>query len=239
MAQGRFAAVVEMELIYCAGGNRRFAEIARDAGFQYGAQLPDTIYFPLYFADQDWRKPDRTAYMEALARHRPHMAAVLDLERGEQLSETLSWAEEAAQYVEQVIVIPKVCGIISEIPAVIEGKQVVLGYSVPTSYGATFVPIWEFAGWPVHLLGGSPQRQIQLWRYFSAVAEVVSSDGNMILGMAVKRCQFWSGKRILGARDKRWPQLREVGPKYEVDAPYEAFRRSCVNIRQAWDELLR
>jgi hypothetical protein len=44
-----------MEIIFCAGGNRRFAEIAKNAGFLLGAQLPDTIYFPIQFADQNWK----------------------------------------------------------------------------------------------------------------------------------------------------------------------------------------
>lgn len=86
-----------MELIYCAAGNARFAQIAIDAGFLYGAQLPGTTYHPIWFADQNWKKPDRTKYMAALAEHRPHMASVLDLERADQLDEVLSWAEEAAQ----------------------------------------------------------------------------------------------------------------------------------------------
>ena len=77
-----------MELIYCAAGNRRFAEIATSHGFRYGAQLPGTVYTdvaPLYFADQDWKEPNRDKYMSALAQHRPHMATVLDWEREEQL----------------------------------------------------------------------------------------------------------------------------------------------------------
>lgn len=224
-------------LIYCAGRNIRFDTMAVEAGFEYGAQLPTKVYFPLYFADQDWKAPNRTRYMKALAKHEPTMATVLDLERKEQLSEVLDWAEEAAQYVEQVIVIPKICGIILSIPHTIGGKQVVLGYSVPTSHGATFVPIWEFTGRSVHLLGGSPQRQMQMWRYFSTNSEVVSVDGNMALKMATQRCQFWSDRKVPRAQNKYWPMLKEVGLGDIKDAPYEAFRRSCVNIMQAWREL--
>jgi hypothetical protein len=97
-------------LIYCAGGNRRFAQIAIDAGYKFGSQLPNTIYHPIYFADQDWKRPNRATYMAMLAQHRPTMATVLDWERDEQLPEVLDWAEEAAQYVAQVLIIPKVIG---------------------------------------------------------------------------------------------------------------------------------
>lgn len=86
-------------LIYCADGNRRFAEIAIRNGYMYGAQLPNTVYFDPYFVDQDWRKPNRIRYMIALAQHRPALATVLDWEREDQLPEVLDWAEEASQYV--------------------------------------------------------------------------------------------------------------------------------------------
>ena len=68
-------------LIYCGGGNSRFYDIATAAGFKYGSRLPDTIYGPLYFADQDWKQPNRDKYMAGLAEHKPYMASVLDLER--------------------------------------------------------------------------------------------------------------------------------------------------------------
>jgi hypothetical protein len=166
-----------MELIYCADGNRRFAQIAIDHGYLYGAQLPKTVYFPPFFADQCWKKPNRAAYMAALAQHRPHMASVLDLERADQLDEVLSWAEEAAQYVQCVMLIPKVFGIIPRLPRRIGGADVRLGYSVPTKFGGTELPVWEFAGWPVHLLGGSPNAQMELAHYMA----VESADGNMAM----------------------------------------------------------
>jgi len=96
------------ELIYCANGNSEFARIAIEAGYTYGAQLPGTVYHPPAFADQDWKKPNRAAYMVALAQHRPRMASVLDWERREQFVEVLQWAEEIAQWVDVVMIIPKV-----------------------------------------------------------------------------------------------------------------------------------
>ena len=73
------------KLIYCAGGNPRLAQIAVEHGFEYGARLPDSTYYPMYFADQDWKNPDREKYMKALSEHKPYMATVLDLEQHEQL----------------------------------------------------------------------------------------------------------------------------------------------------------
>ena len=211
-----------MELIYCAGGNKRFAQIAIDHGFLYGAQLPRTVYHPLHMADQDWKRPNRAAYMAALAKHRPRLATVLDLERSDQLDEVLSWAEEAAQYVQCVMLIPKVFGIIPSLPRRIGGADVRLGYSVPTKFGGTELPVWEFAGWPVHLLGGAPHAQMHLTHYLP----VVSTDGNYAMLKASKFCEFWT--------PRGWRSMGSVGVTGQRDAMYEAFRRSCENIMQAW-----
>lgn len=222
-------------LIFCGGGNRRFGQIAIDAGFLYGSQLPDTVYFPLYFADQDWRKPDRERYMAGLARHRPVMATVLDWERAEQLPEVLDWAEEAGQYVSEIVIVPKVMGGISQLPQRVGARRVVLGYSVPTRYAGTELPVWEFAGWPIHLLGGSPHRQMQIWSYLNNICEVVSVDGNMTSKMATRHCQFWVPGTAQYARNRWWPMLREAdGGSWGHDAPCEAFRRSCQNVMAAW-----
>jgi hypothetical protein len=225
-------------LVYCGAGNRRLAEIAVAAGFRYGAQLPDTIYpdvAPLWFADQDWREPKRDAYMAALAEHRPVQATVLDLEREEQLDEVLGWAKEAAQYVERVVIVPKVFGIIQRLPERIGGADVILGYSVPTKYAGTEVPAWEFGGRPVHLLGGSPHAQMRLRHYLN----VSSADGNMHQILAIRYCMFWVPGTARYASNRWWPTLREAngGDKWGdgIDAPYyEAFRRSCENIVTAW-----
>lgn len=224
-----------MKLIYCADGNKRFAQIAIDAGFLYGAQLPGTVYHSIHFADQDWRKPDREKYMGALANHQPYMATVLDWERDEQLAEVLSWAEEAAQYVKQIVIIPKIFDGIPRLPETIGNAEVILGYSVPTKYAGTPTPVWEFGNWPVHLLGGSPHRQIEMKYYLN----VVSLDGNYINKLATRNCQFWVENGLAKyARNRWWPTLQEAdGNGWGQDAPYEAFRRSCENIIKAWSKI--
>lgn len=219
-----------MELIYCGGGNRRFAEIAIAHGFLYGSRLPGTVYGPLHFADQNWRNPDRSKYMAALAVHRPHMASVLDLESCDQVGEILSWAEEAAQHVNVVMIIPKAFGVIPALPRRVGNAEVRLGYSVPTSHGGTSVPLWEFDGWPVHLLGGSPHAQMRLTHYM----HVVSADGNMTMKMATRLGAFYDPDRRTGRGF--WPTLSgyDGQPWGNGDAPYEAFRRSCEAVMRRW-----
>ena len=216
-------------LIYCADGNPAFARAAVEAGWLYGARLPAKVYEEVYFADQDWKEPNRMTYMRALERHRPAMATVLDLERPDQLSEVLSWAEEAAAHVTRaVVVIPKVPGIVADLPREVGGKPVVLGYSVPTRYGGTPCPIWEFRDWPVHLLGGSPQAQLRLAGY---LPRLVSADGNMAHQQA-HRCRFWAPRHR--DYDDRWVPLSKAGDNRREGANLECFRRSLAAIREAW-----
>lgn len=207
------------ELIYCADGNPRFAKIAIEQGFTYGAQLPNSVAFPPQFVDQNWRDPNREAYMKALVEYKPRLATVLDWERDEQLSEVLSWAEEAAGHVsEAVIIIPKVMGGIPQIPETIGGKPVRLGYSVPTSFAGTELPLWEFGQRPVHLLGGNPKRQLEISRYLNTQ----SADSNYAV--------------LIAQHGKHWTLQREI--KWQVwvdDGLYHAFRLSCINIKAAWN----
>ncbi len=217
-----------IELVYCASGNAKFARIAVEAGYRYGAKLPHTVYEAVWFADQDWKKPDRQAYMAALARHKPEVATVVDWEHPEQLPEVLSWAEEAAQHVRRVVVIPKVSGMLDAIPERIGGADVILGYSVPTSYGGTEVFVSEFGSRPVHLLGGSPHNQMRMAQYLN----VVSCDGNMAHQQA-HRCRFWSRRK--GANG-HWRQLAEVGIDTKDGANAVAFRMSCEEIKAAWSK---
>lgn len=240
---GEHRPVAVPELIFCANGNKRFAEIAIDAGFTYGAQMPGKVYFKPEFIDLDpKRPPDQWTYVSKLRRFRPRMATVHDWHDGRSFTEIMLRAEEITEYVtESVIIIPKVPGTIPEIPRTINGRRVILGFSVPTRHGRTDVDIAEFSGWPIHLLGGSPQKQMKLWRKFNRIAEVVSIDGNQHHLMATRFCQFWAPGTADYARNRFWPALREAnggelwkGGGVDADAPYEAFARSCKNIMEAW-----
>lgn len=227
------------ELIYCAAGGARFAKIAIEAGFTYGAQLPNTVYFHPEFVDQNWKNPDLEKYAGAVAQYQPRLATVLDWERLEQLSAVLDWAETIAAYVETIIIIPKVVNGISKLPCFVGGKPIRLGYSVPTSFGGTVVPLGEFGRWPVHLLGGSPSEQFRLSRRLN----VASADGNYCQLMSRYNQYFCPDGSANFAKNRFWPSLRESdGARWgdgsdTADAPYEAFRRSCEAIWAMWHGL--
>lgn len=214
-----------VDLIYCADGNRRFAEIAGNYGFKYGAQLPATVYYAPYFADQNWKNPRRRLYMAALKKHRPALATVLDWDDNATFDQVMNWAIEAAWYVPEVIIIPKVPGTIDRIPETIGKAKVRLGYSVPTKYGKTDVSPEEFGNRPVHLLGGSPKAQRQLAERMN----VKSADGNYIQAAALRFGKAWSN-------DEGWyyPGDKGLYKRQAKDAAYFAFELSCKSVAAIW-----
>lgn len=217
-------------LVWCADGNLGHSRAAVAAGWRYGVRLPARGMLtdvPLYFADQDWRRPDRARYMACLAECRPALATVLDWEEPGQYAEVMAWAEEAAALVtEAVLVIPKVPGTVADIPREIGGREVRLAYSVPTSHGGSPLGLWEFRCRPLHLLGGSPQRQMEVASYLRR--EVVSADGNMAKKQATSRCLYWTARKTAKGH---WQALEG----FDGDGPAECVRRSLVNIRSAWE----
>ncbi len=222
-----------VDLIYSSAGNARFASLAVSHGWHAGAQLPSTVYEAPFFADQNWKKPVKDVYMQRLAALRPSLATVLDWERYDQMEDVFEWAEEAAQHVETIIIIPKVFHTVPMIPDCIGGKPVRLGYSVPTQHGGTPLPLWDFRGRDVHLLGGSPQEQLRLSRHLN----VVSADTNYHQKMAVKYAGFWVNGTARGTKNRYFPSLSTIGNHTRDDAPYVAFELSSQNIIQAWREL--
>lgn len=221
-----------MYLICCTCDNRNFTRILLDhPEYKYGSQLPLTTYAPLFFADQNWKNPRRKEYITTVAQLRPYIGTVLDLEREEQFSEVLDWAYEISPYVEKIVIIPKVNGIIAKLPRRINDKDVILGYSVPTEYAGTTVPIPEFQGWDVHLLGGNPHQQV----YYSKQMSVFSVDCNFHLKMANRFCQYFSNMPNWLWKNPNWPTLLEGdGKKWEGNGRMEAFRRSCKSIADFW-----
>lgn len=230
---------MSLKLIFCAAGNKRFAELAVRYGFTYGAQLPNTVYFDPEFVDQNWKAPNFRRYMEALKRYRPRIATVLDHEdttseggRYVPMGEVLAWADEAARYVkEAVVIIPKVSGKIDQIPRTIRGKEVRLGYSVPTRYGSTTVPVEEFSGWPVHLLGGSPKKQIKLLDTLT----VRSADTNYHQKLSVYGLFYDHSGSHHKSRNRWWPKIVDTAiGRVEKDLPYAAFELSLMNMKAAY-----
>ena len=210
-------------LIYCAGDGRRFAQIAVDAGFEYGCRSDMRPHHRVTLADLNWRRPRLDRHAAFVAEHRPALAVAPDVLTLDALLETLRYAERLARHAERVIIVPKAPGVMAALP---HEPWLVVGYSVPTRYGgADSLLAWEVTGWPVHLLGGSPQAQLRLRAYF----DVISLDGN-VHQRAARRGVWWS------AETGGW-RTRDAAVPLGPDLPYRAFRRSCEEIQRAWTRL--
>lgn len=199
-------------------------EIALAHGFGYGCRSDDyRALAPLVFADLNWKAPDWVRHAAFVEKHRPQFAVAPDVLALDDLTATVRYAERLAQWAERIIIVPKIAGMMEALSAARE-PWMVIGYSVPTAYGgADALLMWEMAGWPVHLLGGTPQKQMLLAHYLN----VVSADGNAASG-AARHGVYWSAGHWV-TRDRNLPK----GP----DLPYRAFERSCSNIVQAWQVL--
>ncbi len=143
----------------------------------------------------------------------------------EEIERALRRAEELAPYCDHPLIIPKAPGVIGRLPREIGGKALVLGYSVPTSYGGTELCVWDFAGWPVHLLGGNARRQVELCGYM----DVISVDGNLAWRLARRgvtvRENGAAGPTLKQADGQRWSG---------ENGCLEALRRSLINLKSFW-----
>ncbi len=144
------------------------------------------------FVDNDYERYVHSTHLADVKKVRPKYTTVRDIMTPEQckgagikyfeFGQILDWAEELKQYAKEVILIPKY-DCLDQIP-----DKYMLGYSIPTSYGGTPLPIKRFEGRRVHLLGGSPNKQIAYWSQIPD--SVVSLDNNYIHKMAC-RGQMW------------------------------------------------
>jgi hypothetical protein len=207
-----------------------------EEGLLRGARLTSRISNPdIYFADQDWKNPNLDKYVRLVAAYKPYTATVIDYEDHVSFDTVWKWCEAVAPYVQQIIVIPKVSGTIDEIPVTCNGVEVILGFSIPTKYAGTFVNPKEFYGRKVHLLGGSPRKQIQFFIDHYQYMNIVSLDNNYVQMKANKFVEYWSYSSVFPLRSK-W--LHNSGSKETVkQRTDDAFRMSLINFRDYWIEL--
>lgn len=223
-------AAAGIRLIWCQGGNPHSAKLAIAAGWWYGFRSDSNHYAeelgPVALIDSHWEddRVDWQRHLAVCAEVRPWLATVPDTLSINQLDRTLTQAEQIAQHAIPLVV-PKCEGLIERLPREIGGKPIVLGYSVPTSYGGTDLPLWNFLGRPVHLLGGNPRRQMELCQYLA----VVSADGNLAWRLArrgiVVKTNGAAGMTLRELDGQCWPG---------ENAPLEALRRSLENLRTFW-----
>ncbi|NLE89805.1 MAG: hypothetical protein GX602_02530, partial [Dehalococcoidales bacterium] len=109
--------ITMMDLIYCAGGNTKLAKIAIEEGFLYGSRSDDIRDVHCNgLIDIKWENYDWIDHVCKVKSHRPKYAVVPDILSVDKLPHALSKAEELEPYCGKVIIVPKVHGLISQIP---------------------------------------------------------------------------------------------------------------------------
>jgi hypothetical protein len=199
--------------------------IAYEAGWLLGMRSDSSATtLPQTFIDIDYKRPNFEKHLEVVAKYNPKYATVPDLSDTEtsnaDVDRALKQAERLQQHCEIVLIVPKLSEQLTLIP-----PEYAIGYSIPTSYGgAKYLP-WELAGRRIHILGGSPRKQMETYLHLSPVAEVMSADGNYAQLMATRYGEYWK-------RD-RWLEHPGVKKK-EKDIYLECWKWSCENLFQHW-----
>lgn len=198
-------------------------ELAVSLGWHTGSRSDDTIspiHRPLFLLDLNYKKVDWPRHLSVARVERPALAVVPDISNPDDLPALLGMAEEIAPHCGSIMFVPK-CAVIENLPRCIGGTKTILGYSVPSGYGGTDVGVWDFQGWPVHLLGGTPKRQVKAACHMN----VVSADGNMCQKISKRGIAFdtnGSGRQDWEDHAGQW------------DVPFRSLEQSLINIPIFW-----
>ncbi len=217
-----------LDLIICAGGNREFLQVASDSGYMLGLRSGYASYgYDIQFVDNEYKHPQFEKHLRAVIKHQPRYATVPDLSdksvSAADVGRALKQYEQLSEYCQVPLIVPKLPGQIARLP-----DDVAIGYSVQTSYGGAKYDLYELAGRTVHLLGGSPGDQMEVFRQLTGRATVLSADGNMAMGVARNWAQYWDGG---------WIDHPEKGSSSK-SVYLDCWRKSCQNIRREWETLV-
>ena len=157
--------------------SRRVWMIAKKYGWLPGARYTNLRDVRdadrLGFLDIDWKDYSFKRHMEAARATQPMLTVACDIVDIGRLDQTLDQAYELLECSDSVVVVPKdlrmTDGLCELIP-----DCFLIGYSVPTRYAGTEIPLSAFDGRPVHLLGGRPDHQ----RFLARDLNVKSIDTN-------------------------------------------------------------
>jgi hypothetical protein len=238
--------------------------IAYEYGFKTGGRLDNIDRLaedgiPIHFIDMDWHNPEFDRLVQACKKYEPEYVVGGDYTKHDpshpdsNISLINERAEILNQYAENVQVVPHGSNQVEHVP-----DGMVVGYSVPTTYGAAEGELIDYHGRDIHLLGGAPAKQMDMIREFDG--DIVSIDGNAINKMANVANRYWSGHDwkfenptldVMGEdpdsdfyQAAAFPKPRDVAGSHLVDPDivqnrnFEAYERSVMHwayqIRTRW-----
>lgn len=205
-------------MIKIVNHSKRVLQIAYEQGWHIGARytnLRDIKSFTnITFIDIDWKNYSFEKHFDAVSLIKPKLTVANDVVNLSDLETVLNQAEILHQYCENVIIVPKAPELEKNMNLIPE--KFILGYSVPTKYGKTEIPIKSFGSRRVHLLGGRPEIQRNLANHLN----VFSVDCNRFTLDA----QF--GDFFLGCKF-----IPHHSGGYE-----NCIRDSIININKLWED---
>lgn len=146
----------------------------------------EVLSLDINFVDNEFKEYEHDKHVAAVKALSPRYATVRDIMTRSQcetagidfyeFDEIIDMAREVGQHAENVIIVPKY-DCLDQIP-----EEFMLGYSIPTAYGATPIPIDRYRGRRVHLLGGNWKRQRNALGILGE--DVVSLDNNHLMNIA-------------------------------------------------------
>jgi hypothetical protein len=167
----------------------------------------------LGFLDIDWKQYDFAKHLAAARLTKPMMTVAQDVERAEQLDETIEQGYRLLQHADAVVIVPKDPRMAEDLEHLVP-PCFMLGYSVPTRYGGTALAPSAFKR-PVHLLGGRPDVQRALASRL-AVASIDCNRFTLDAGFG----DYFDG---------------EIFRPHPVGGYHRCLEDSVTNINRLWD----
>ncbi|MDB9234631.1 hypothetical protein PN419_14695 [Halorubrum ezzemoulense] len=166
-----------------------------DCGYQENQYQNLTL--PVGMLDNDFRNPDLDRFVDRFFEHEPQVGVIGDIyERGDVDDHVAAAREIQASYPEaELIIVPKSQAVIDAIP-----KDLVLGYSrgYADRLAHEFSDPADWRGRRVHILGGSPPKQLEAIRQLTRPtltdeppADIVGVDWNG-LHRGAQFGEFWT-----------------------------------------------
>lgn len=158
--------------------SKRVVDLAIQHGWRPGARYTNTRdvrhvnFAGIGFLDIHWKRYDFSRHLAAATLLRPFMTVARDIESICQLDTILDEASCLRKFATHVVLVPKDPRLHGRFDELLP-KSYLLGFSVPTRYGATQLSPENYNR-PVHLLGGRPDVQLR----FGALMPVASVDCN-------------------------------------------------------------
>lgn len=142
-----------------------FLSTAEAVGYKCGTRVDELHNVQDYissggeitFIDNNFKDPDIEMIEKAVKALQPELFVLPDVYDNDDIGKTIEFGERLENDVVTPVFVPKTASFDYDIPS-----NWRLGYSVTSSYGSTDLLLEDFDGYEIHLLGGSPKRQVRL-----------------------------------------------------------------------------